>query len=170
MKKGTKKIIGIVIAILLILVIAWLIYESVKPDTVSIGATNEIPNENMGMENDISNLIENNVTNTTNENEIENEVVNEVSNETNNDEAEEQVSDNNESESEVVSGTATSREEKAVELAEKYFEEEYGSTDGIYFEYDSVNGDGRHIVRVGTADTRTMYLLVNLSTGEVTEK
>ena len=37
MKKGTKKIIGIVVAIIIVLALAWLIYESVKPDTVSIG-------------------------------------------------------------------------------------------------------------------------------------
>ena len=169
MKKGTKKIIGIVIAILLILVIAWLIYESVKPDTVSIGATNEIPNENMGIANEVGNFIENDITNTANENEIANEVVNEVNNNETN--TEEQVTDNsNENDSEIVSGTATSREEKAVELAEEYYEKEYGSTDGIYFEYDSINGDGRYRIRIGTADTGTMYLFVNLSTGEVSEK
>lgn len=166
MKKGTKRVIGAVIAILLILVIAWLIYESVKPDTVSIGATNEIPNENMGITNEVGNFIEDDTTNTINQNETTIETVPEE----NNSEAEEEIKNNNEGESEVVSGTTTSREERAVELAKEYFEKEYGSTDGIYFEYDSVNGDGRHIVRAGTADTGTMYLLVNLSTGEVAEK
>lgn len=166
MKKGTKRVIGAVIAILLILVIAWLIYESVKSDTVSIGATNEIPNENMGITNEVGNFIEDDTTNTINQNETTIEAVPEE----NNSEAEEEIKNNNEGESEVVSGTTTSREERAVELAKEYFEKEYGSTDGIYFEYDSVNGDGRHIVRAGTADTGTMYLLVNLSTGEVAEK
>lgn len=166
MKKGTKRVIGAVIAILLILVIAWLIYESVKPETVSIGATNEIPNENMGITNEVGNFIEDDTTNTINQNETTIEAVPEE----NNSEAEEDIKNNNEGESEVVSGTTTSREERAVELAKEYFEKEYGSTDGIYFEYDSVNGDGRHIVRAGTADTGTMYLLVNLSTGEVAEK
>lgn len=166
MKKGTKRVIGAVIAILLILVIAWLIYESVKPDTVSIGATNEIPNENMGITNEVGNFIEDDTTNTINQN----ETTIETAQEENNSEEEEEIKNNNEGESEVVSGTTTSREERAVELAKEYFEKEYGSTDGIYFEYDSVNGDGRHIVRAGTADTGTMYLLVNLSTGEVAEK
>ena len=166
MKKGTKRVIGAVIAILLILVIAWLIYESVKPETVSIGATNEIPNENMGITNEVGNFIEDDTTNTINQN----ETTIETAQEENNSEEEEEIKNNNEGESEVVSGTTTSREERAVELAKEYFEKEYGSTDGIYFEYDSVNGDGRHIVRAGTADTGTMYLLVNLSTGEVAEK
>ena len=166
MKKGTKKIIGIVVAIIIVLALAWLIYESVKPDTVSIGATNEIPNENMGITNEVGNFIEDDTTNTINQNETTIEAVPEE----NNSEAEEEIKNNNEGESEVVSGTTTSREERAVELAKEYFEKEYGSTDGIYFEYDSVNGDGRHIVRAGTADTGTMYLLVNLSTGEVAEK
>ncbi len=166
MKKGTKKIIGIVVAIIIVLALAWLIYESVKPDTVSIGATNEIPNENMGITNEVGNFIEDDTTNTINQN----ETTIETAQEENNSEEEEEIKNNNEGESEVVSGTTTSREERAVELAKEYFEKEYGSTDGIYFEYDSVNGDGRHIVRAGTADTGTMYLLVNLSTGEVAEK
>lgn len=166
MKKGTKKIIGIVVAIIIVLALAWLIYESVKPDTVSIGATNEIPNENMEITNEVGNFIEDDTTNTINQN----ETTIETAQEENNSEEEEEIKNNNEGESEVVSGTTTSREERAVELAKEYFEKEYGSTDGIYFEYDSVNGDGRHIVRAGTADTGTMYLLVNLSTGEVAEK
>ena len=166
MKKGTKRVIGAVIAILLILVIAWLIYESVKPETVSIGATNEIPNENMGITNKVDDLVENEIANTV-KNEIANETtVNEVSGENNVDEE-----NNNTSDSEVITGTNATREEKAVEIAKKYYEKTYGSTEGIYFTYDSVNGDGRYRVIAGTAGSSSnKFLIVNINTGEVTEK
>ena len=50
-----------------------------------------------------------------------------------------------------MTGTTASREERAVELAKEYYEEEYGSTDGVYFRYE-VNCDGRYIVRAGSAE------------------
>ena len=79
------------------------------------------------------------------ENEIANTVQNEIANET--------------------------REEKAVEIAKKYYEKTYGSTEGIYFTYDSVNGDGRYRVIAGTAGSSSnKFLIVNINTGEVTEK
>ena len=169
MKKGTKKIIGAIIALLLIIAVIWLIYESVKPEPVSIAASNELPNENMGLDNIINDLFENVVTNTAETNETTNEVVNEV-NEVEEEPAKENAEDSNESE--IVSGTTTSREERAVEIAKEYYEKEYGSPDEVYFTYDSIYEDGRYIVRAGNAETgvKTLYLLVNLNTGEVTER
>lgn len=162
MKKGTKKVIGAVIAIVVVLVLAWLIYESVKPETVSIGATNELPNENMGLNNVTNDLSAEAVTNS----ETTYEPTNEVSNEANN-VVEQETEDNNESE--IVSGSSLSREERAVELAKEYYEEEYGSADGIYFEFDSLNEDGRYRVRAGTADSGTKYFLVDLNNETVEE-
>lgn len=163
MKKGTKKIIWAIIAIIVILALAWLVYESVKPETVSIGATNELPNENMGMENSINELSEEIETNTEVTNEVaKNEVVAK-------EEKPDKKTEEKKPESEIVSGNKESREERAVELAKEYYEEEYGSSDGIYFEYDSINEDGRYIVRAGTADTGTIYLLVDLDTEDVSE-
>ena len=165
MRKGTKKVIGAIIIIILILAVIWLVYESVKPEPASIEPVNELPNENMGLDNIINNLFENVETNVTTENEVVNET---TTNATNTKETE--TTESSASTSEVVSGTAISREEKAVELAKEYYEEEYGSTEGIYFTYDSVYQDGRYIVRAGTADTGTMYLFVNLDTEIVSER
>ena len=164
MKKRTKKVIGAVIAIVLILVVIWLVYESVKPETASINPVNELPNENMGLDNIINDLFENIETNNVNVDETVNEIMNEVD-----DGETEKVTEN--SNSEVVPGTTTSREERAVELAKEYYAKEYGSTEEVYFTCQEINADGRYIVRAGNADSGTnMFLFVNLSTGIVTEQ
>lgn len=175
MDKSTKKIIGITVIILLILAIIWVVYESVKPQPASIQTSNELPNENLGIENIINDLFENEVSNTV-ENEIVNEVMNEVVNQTENEnvnknnETSSDINENN-NDSETVTGTTTSREEKAVELAKKYYEKEYGNSDGIYFDNQGVYGDGRYIVRAGSAGNGVnMYLLVDLNTEIVTKK
>ena len=175
MSKSVKKVIAVIVVLVLILAVIWVVYESVKPEPASISATNELPNENMGLDNIINDIFENE-TNSTNENEVVNETVqnniDEV-NETENDENTIVNNDSNDSSnsSEVVSGTNTSREERAIEYAKQYYEEEYGSTDEIYFSCDQINGDGRYVVRVGTAGQgMNMFLIVNIDNGEVTEK
>ena len=160
--------------ILLILAIIWVVYENVKPQPVSIQTSNELPNENLGIENIINDLFENEVSNTV-ENEIVNEVMNEVVDQTENEnvnqnnETSSEINENN-NDSETVTGTTTSREEKAVELAKEYYEEEYGSAEGIYFRYDSVYGDGRYIVIASTEGRTVAFLFVDLNTGIVTKK
>lgn len=170
MDKSTKKIIGITVVILLILAIIWVVYESVKPQPASIQTSNELPNENLGIENIINDLFTNEVSNTV-ENEIVNEVVNQTENENvnKNNETSSDTNENN-NDSETVTGTTTSREEKAVELAKEYYEEEYGNTEGIYFRYDSVYGDGRYIVIASTEGRTVAFLFVDLNTGIVTKK
>lgn len=172
MKKETKMITGIVLAVVIILALVWVVYQSVKSEPANINAVNELPNENMGFENEVNYLSDNVVANETAQNEIANEVVNEVSDETSNDKQEATENDNSSSgsESEVVSGTTTSREEKAVGLAKQYYEEEYGSADEVYFICQEINSDGRYIVRAGNADSGTnMFLYVNIDKGEVSE-
>ena len=138
-----KKVIAVIVIFVLILAIIWIVYESVKPEPVSISATNELPNENMGLDNIINDIFENE-TNTTNENEIVNETAQ------NNVDEDKKTTEND---------------------AKKYYEEEYGSTDEIYFSCEEINGDGRYIVRVGTAGQgMNMFLLVNIDNGKVTEK
>ena len=110
-----KKVIAVIVIFVLILAIIWIVYESVKPEPVSISATNELPNENMGLDNIINDIFENE-TNTTNENEIVNETaqnnVDEDKKTTENDNSEDNT-DSNSNNSEIVSGTNTSREEKS---------------------------------------------------------
>ena len=68
-------------------------------------------------------------------------------------------------------GTNESREERAVELAKEYYEEEYGSLDGIYFRCDSVYKDGRYVVTVTSGPNETLaFLYVDLRTELVEER
>lgn len=166
MKKGTKTLIVALVIVLLIAGISWAAYEKAGEKVADLPEVNETPNENMGITNKVDDLVENEIANTV-QNEIANETtVNEVSGENNVDEE-----NNNTSDSEVITGTNATREEKAVEIAKKYYEETYGSTEGIYFTYDSVNGDGRYRVIAGTAGSSSnKFLIVNINTGEVTEK
>lgn len=165
MSKNNKKILGIVIIVILILAIVWLVYENIKPQPTSINTTNELPDENKGIDNIINDLFENEVVN-----EEVNVTTNEIANETVNDDNTENKEENS-STSETVEGTTLSRKEKAIEIAKKYYKEKYGSTDGIYFTCEEVNGDGRYIVRAGSAGTvNNKFLLVNLDTELVTEK
>ena len=170
MSKSTKKILGIVVIVILILAIVWMVYENMKLGPASVHTTNQLPDENKGIDNIINDLFENEAVNedtniTTNE--IANETVNEdekVDNETVNNKE-------NNSTSETVEGTTLSREEKAEKLAKEYYEDEYGNTDDIYFRYDSVYGDGRYIVVARNSSGATVaFLFVNLDTGIVTKK
>lgn len=172
MKKSTKTIIGVVVIILLIAGVSWAAYEATKSEPVDMAQTNEVASENMGITNTDENAIANETENVTAENEIANETVaNEVAQNTTTDDNTDKNEECIGSGSEVVTGTNATREERAVELAKKYYEETYGSTDGVYFTYDSVNGDGRYIVIAGTAGSGSnKFLLVDLNAEEVTEK
>lgn len=165
MNKSTKKIIGIVIIILLVIAVLGAVYVSLKPKETGIDPSNKLLDETVNTMNDV---VENEIVNET----VENKVVNEVSNEEQIDKSDENVEKpvNNGNDSEIVEGTTTSREEKAVELAKKYYKKEYGSTDGIYFRYDSINGDGRYRVVASTNGKTVAFLLVDLNTETVTQK
>ena len=161
MSKGTKKVLGAIIIIILIVAVSWLVYRGINTETTSINPENEIPNENMGVYNAINDVVTN---------QVEEEPINEVLNEVVEEEVQEEE-ENVQTNSEVVEGTATSREERAVELAREYYEQEYGTAEEIYFSYQEINGNGSYIVRAGNADSGSnMFLLVDLDTEEVTEK
>lgn len=174
MNKNTKKIIGIVIILVLILAVIWVAYESFKPEPASINSSNDLPDENKGLDNIINDVMTNETTNTVNEtanNEVDEEESKDDANESNKNEESTDNSEDNNSGSETVGGSATTREEKAIELAKEYYEKEYGSIDGIYFNNEGVKGDGRYIVRVGSAgEGRDKFLFVDLKTGLVEEK
>lgn len=164
MSKGAKKILGTVIIIILVLAVIWLVYESVKAEPAQINETNELPNENMGIDNVINELYDEEETNTTEE---------EINKEGNKKEenVDEQTEEKNQSSnSEVVSGTKTSREEKAVELAKEYYETEYDNVEDVYFRCDTVNTNGDYVVIASNNGVTLAYLIVDLATETVTEK
>ena len=175
MNKNVKMAIVLVIIAILALAIVWMVYEAIKPDSAEIKPTSDLPNENMGIDNIINDFTESNVINEIEQNIVTNET------EENKEEDNENTADkdNNseespnatQSNSEVVSGTSQTREERAVELAEKFYKEKYGEPKDIYFEYDSVYKDGRYIVTAGNAGgSNSKFFFVDINTGLVTEK
>lgn len=173
MNKNVKKAIVLVIIAILVLAIVWVVYEFLKPETVEIKPTSDLPNENMGIDNIINDFTESNVINEIEQNTVANEVDEEkedlvVEGNSNNDDESSTAAQSN---SEVVSGTSQTREERAVELAEEFYIEKYGEPKDIFFEYDSVYNDGRYIVRAGKAGgSNNKFFFVDLNTGLVTEK
>ena len=159
MSKKVKRIIGIIIVIVLIIGVIWLLSEYAKPEQTSLEPVNELPNEDMEEANVVANIME----------ETSNEVT--TTEEENVQEQPAKEEENSKNDSEVVSGTSLSREEQAVELAKKYYEQEYGSIDGVNFEFNDIYKDGRYIITVGNAGVGSnTFLYVNLSTGEVSSE
>lgn len=169
MSKNTKTVLVIIVIALLTLAIIWAVYESYKPEPASINTTTNLPDENKGLDNIINDFVVNEVNNNVEE---ENIVEEENKNNINQQEKEEDNSENENTESsEVVPGTSETREEKAIELVKEFYEEKYGSTENIYFNYDSVYRDGRHIVRAGKANViNNKFFFVDLNTGIIEER
>ena len=177
MNQNVKKIIIAVIILILLLAIIWIVYEQFKLETAESGNTNILPNENTGIDNvtneftEDANLI--NEINSEDGNIIANEVTNEEknSNEDKNEQSKNENSgSNNGKDSEKVYGTVEERQERAVELAKEFYEEKYGNSDELNFDYEALNGDGRYIVRAGTPGFGVnKFFFVNLETEIVEE-
>lgn len=172
MSKGAKSFLVIVVIVLLVLGIVWAVYENYKTEPANINATTDLPDENKGIDNIINDFVENEMINTVEEANVvedtttDNEGVS-ANNSNSNENSDSSSSGNS---SEVVEGTSTSREERAIELAKEYYEEEYGNSDDLYFSYEGVNGEGKHIVRASSNAVNVAFLIVDLNTGLVTEK
>ena len=167
MGKNGKKFLIIIVIALLILAITWIFYENYKTEPANVNTTISKPDENKGIDNIINDFIEVEATNTT-----ENGDEPSQEDETITDNSQSEANPNNsENKSEVVSGTATSREEQAIEIAKEYYEKEYGSYEGLSFSA-SVYKDGRYIVTVGSAELGidNKFFLVDLSTELVEER
>lgn len=164
MSKGAKRFLIVIVIAIVVLAIIWIVYEANKPEPASINAATELPDENKGIDNIINDFVENEVVSEEDENANEDATAGEK---------EEEVTDTNSgnSSSELMPGTNESREERAVELAKEYYEDEYGSLDGIYFRCDSVYKDGRYVVTVTSGPNETLaFLYVDLRTELVEER
>lgn len=174
MSKGGKTFLILVIIVLLALGIMWAVYENYKTEPANINATTDLPDENKGIDNIINDFVENEIVNSVEEANVVSEdstTLEENANSSGDSNSNENVEDTNKgNSSEVVEGTTMSREERAIELAKEYYEEEYGDSDDIYFRYDSVNGEGKHIVVASSNAVTVAFLIVDLNTGLVTEK
>lgn len=170
MNKNGKKALVIILLIILIGIVIWFVYKKVTSNNTNLVPTNETLSQDSIIGNDIlqnavdeaNEIEENTVTNEVSDGKVEEEKEPE--------EEKEESSSNNSSGSEVVSGTETSREERAIELTKEYYADEYGSTDGIYFRCDSVNSDGRYRV-IASANAATVgFFYVDINNGKVEEK
>ena len=175
MSKGGKTFLILVIIVLLALGIMWAVYENYKTEPANINATTDLPDENKGIDNIINDFVENEIVNSVEEANVVSEdsttLEEENASSSGDSNSNENVEDTNKgSSSEVVEGTTMSREERAIELAKEYYEEEYGDSDDIYFRYDGVNGEGKHIVVASSNAVTVAFLIVDLNTGLVTEK
>lgn len=122
-----NSLITILIAILLF-VIVYFVYDiiKVKPVNMEQAKQNNTAGPNEGL--DTNKLFENiNVSN-------------------NNEDNNEEIVNNN---TEVLNGTISSKEEKAIELVKK----KWGSTDGVYFSNMGINSKGNYIVTVNDSTT-----------------
>lgn len=164
MSKGAKRFLIVIVIAVVVLAIIWIVYEANKPEPASINAATELPDENKGIDNIINDFVENEVVSEEDENANEDATAGEK-------EEEETDTNSGNSSSELMPGTNESREERAVELAKEYYEEEYGSLDGIYFRCDSVYKDGRYVVTVTSGPNETLaFLYVDLRTELVEER
>ena len=164
MSKGAKRFLIVIVVAIVVLAIIWIVYEANKPEPASINAATELPDENKGIDNIINDFVENEVVGEEDENANEDATAGEK---------EEEVTDTNSgnSSSELMPGTNESSAERAVELAKEYYEDEYGSLDGIYFRCDSVYKDGRYVVTVTSGPNETLaFLYVDLRTELVEER
>ena len=166
MSKKAKRIIGVIIIIILVIGVIWLLNEYARPEPTSLEPVNELPNEDMEENKTIANIVKDEPNNIV----YEPEKI-EPQEPTTTEKKENNSSSVSKSESEVISGTSANREEQAVELAKEYYEHEYGSTEGVYFNYNDIYKDGRYIITVGNANGgANIFLYVNLSTGEVSSE
>ena len=164
MSKGAKRFLIVIVIAIVVLAIIWIVYEANKPEPASINAATELPDENKGIDNIINDFVENEVASEEDENANEDATAGE-------EEEEETDTNSGNSSSELMPGTNESREERAVELAKEYYEEKYGSLDGIYFRCDSVYKDGRYVVTVTSGPNETLaFLYVDLRTELVEER
>ena len=175
MSKGGKNFLILVIIVLLALGIMWAVYENYKTEPANINATTDLPDENKGIDNIINDFVENEIVNSVEEANVVSEdnttLEEENASSSGDSNSNENVEDTNKgSSSEVVEGTTMSREERAIEIAKEYYEEEYGNSDDLYFSCDGVNTEGKYIVRASSNAVNVAFLIVDLNTGLVTEK
>ena len=139
MEKTAKRSVLIILIVILLFVIIWFVYDSLKKEPVNANSiTTNITDKNSGLDNVINDLFEKADINEIDANLIEN-TIDENTNTTN-----ETVTNTGSSTTSV-----TSKEQKAVALVKKT----WGDTDGVYFSNMSIDNKGRYIVSVNDSKT-----------------
>lgn len=131
MSKVVKNSLIVIAIAILVFVIIYFVYDllKAKPTYSEQVQQSNLEGSNMGIDTD--KLFENVSTSNEEKTNIENEV--------------EEPKEN----TEVLNGTVTSKEEKAIELAKK----QWKSTEGVYFPNMAINSKGNYIVTVNDSKT-----------------
>lgn len=139
MEKTAKRSVLIILIVILLFVIMWFVYDSLKKEPTNANAiTTNTADRNSGLDNVINDLFEK-----ADINEIDANLIGNT------------IEDNTNTVNENVTNTGstttsvTSKEQKAVALVKKA----WGDTDGVYFSNMSIDNNGRYIVSVNDAKT-----------------
>lgn len=167
MNKTTKNIVIVVAIALLVFGIALALYNHFKaePMNANVQKDNILDDANTGLENLINNILDDE--NTENNENTENKEENKNNTTTNTQSQGQSSNKNNEIDSQTTPG-----EKKAIELAKAQWKKEGNSLDGVSFNNESIQGDGRYVVSVNNSKT-TMVIcryIVDVITGMVEER
>ena len=139
MEKTAKRSVLIILIVILLFVIIWFVYDSLKKEPVNANSvTTNITDKNSGLDNVINDLFEK-----ADINEIDANLIGNT------------IDDNTNTTNETVTNTGssttsvTSKEQKAVALVKKT----WGDTEGVYFSNMSIDNKGRYIVSVNDSKT-----------------
>lgn len=167
MSKATKNILILVLIGLLVIGIAVAVYSHFKtePMEANVSKENILDNANKGLENFINDIFdENDIGNS--EQSVENKDNNQATSTTapgvQND-----VKEDNEIESQITPG-----EKKALELVKAEWKKVWGNLNGVSFNNESIQSDGKYVVSVNDSKTTRVIrrYVVDTITGVVEEK
>lgn len=172
MNKATRNILIAVVIVLLIFGISLAVYNHFKSEPIdaNVDKDNILDDANRGLENLINDILEedDNSENNINEENTQNNNTN-----TENTNTQNQVSTTTkDDETEQVENQTTPGEKKAIELVKAAWEKEWGNLDGVSFNNESIQADGKYVISVNDSKTTRVVrrYAVDTSTGIIEEK
>ena len=167
MSKSTKNILILVLIGLLVIGIAVAVYGHFKTEPIEANVSKEniLDNANKGLENFINDIFdENDIAD--NEQSTENKEENKTTS-TQNPGTQNDVKDND-----IIENQITPGEKKALEFVKTEWKKEWGNLEGVSFNNESIQSDGKYIVSVNDSKTTRVLrrYIVDTITGVVEEK
>lgn len=165
MSKSSKNIFILAIIGLLVIGIAIAVYGHFKTEPIDANTSNNniLDDANSGLENFINDIFdENNIENEENNTEKDNDT------KVNNTQATNQTNTSKDD----IDNQVTPGEKKALELVKTEWKKKWGNLEGVSFNNESIQSDGKYIVSVNDSKTtRVLYrYAVDTITGVVEEK
>lgn len=177
MSKTTKNLLIIAVIVLLMFGIAFAVYSHFKskPIDANVEKENILDDANKGLENLINDIFEedNNTENAQNKEDTENiENKNDKTNTASTNTQTQTPSTNKDNNAEQIENQTTPGEKKALELAKKEWKKEWGNLEGVSFNNESIQSDGKYVISVNDSKTTRVVCryVVDTNTGIVEEK